>query len=90
LGIGALTSLRSGAIDAESIERLHDDGIAWLHVERRRVLTHGVEESLRIETVRGHAVPSSNGEAIRAGIVAFALRPGDVHNVLCIYRDIVI
>jgi hypothetical protein len=50
--------LRSRAIDPEGIERLHDDGIAWLHMERGRVLTHGVEEAFGIETVRGHAVPS--------------------------------
>ena len=58
LRIGRLSSLRSRAIDSEGIERLHDDGIARLHAERGRVLAHGVEESLGIETVRGHAVSS--------------------------------
>jgi hypothetical protein len=58
--------LRSGAIDPEGVERLHDDGIAWLHAERGRVLPHGVEESLGIETVGGHAV--SSGMAKRAGL----------------------
>ena len=90
LGIGPLAALRSGAIDAEGVERLHDDGIAWLHAERGRVLAHGVEEALGIETVRGHAVPSRNGETVQAGIVAFGDVAGDVHNVLCNYRDIVI
>jgi hypothetical protein len=64
--------LRSGAIDPEGVERLHDDGIAWLDAERGRVLAHGVEGSLGVEMVRGHAVPSREGEAGRAGIVASA------------------
>jgi hypothetical protein len=82
--------LRSGVIDPEGVERLHDDGVAWLDAERGRVLAHGVEESLGIEAVRGHAVSSKNGKTGRAGIVALAMWPGDVHNVLCNYRDIVI
>jgi hypothetical protein len=82
--------LRSGAIDPEGVERLHDDGIAWLYVERGWVLAHGVEESLGIETVRGHAVPSRNGKTGQAGIVALAIWQGDVYTVLCDYRDIVI
>jgi len=82
--------LRSGAIDPEGVERLHDDGITWLYVERGWMLAHGVEESLGIETVRGHACPSGNGETGQAGIVALAVLRGDVDNALCIYRDIVI
>jgi hypothetical protein len=54
------------------------------------VLAHGVEESLGIETVRGHAVPSRNGKTGQAGIVALAIWQGDDYTALCIYRDIVI
>ena len=90
LRIGWLSPLRSRAIDSEGVECLHDDGIARLHAQRGRVLTHGVEESLGIETVRGHAVPSRKSEASRTGIVALASWRESVHNVLCIYRDIVI
>ena len=70
LRIGRLSSVRSRAIDSEGVERLHDDGIARLHAESGRVLAHGVEESLGIEMVRGHAVSSMKSEAGRAGIVA--------------------
>jgi hypothetical protein len=67
--------LCSGAIDPEGVERLHDDGVAWLDAKRGRVLAHGVEGSLGVEMVRGHAVPSRSGITGRAGIVALAMWP---------------
>ena len=68
LGIGALSSLRSGAIDPEGVKRLHDDGIARLHTERGWMLTHGVEEALGIETVGGHAVSSGMAKRSRLAL----------------------
>jgi hypothetical protein len=50
--------LRSRAIDPEGIERLQDDGVARLHPQRGRVLAHGVEKALGVETMRGHSVSS--------------------------------
>src|SRR5687767_5010752 len=90
LRIGGLASSGSRAIDTESVERLHDDGIARLDAQRRRVLAHGVEKALGIETMRSHAVSSWEGRADRDAIVTLEARAWGTNTMLCIYRDIVI
>jgi hypothetical protein len=45
-------------VDAERVERLHDDGVTRLHAQSRQVLTDGIEKRLGIKLVRRHAVPS--------------------------------
>jgi hypothetical protein len=60
--------LHSRAIEPQGIQRLYDDSVARLHAMRRRVPAHRVEEPLRIEMVRRHAVSSWKSQASRLAL----------------------